>query len=170
MAQFLPAFQYLMQFEDPEQTFAETADNRGQVISGVNSLAWPQDFAIIAALPQSERAPAVSNFYLSKFWNPMLAGGIDSQDVANRYVDCGVNCGARPATEMLQKAVNALHAATVAEDGVIGPLTLEAVNATDPDAILAAFRSQRAAYYEAIVAANPADQPYLNGWLRRAQN
>jgi lysozyme family protein len=168
MSQFSPAFSYLMQFEDPDYTFAETADNYGQVIAGVNSVAWPADFAIIAASP--DRASAVFNFYLSKFWNPMMAGGLESQDIANRYVDCGVNCGAGTSIRLLQQAVNALHAATIEEDGLIGYLTLGAVNRCDLDAILAAFRQERAAYYQRLVAAAPGKQPYLAGWLRRAQN
>ena len=171
VAQFPDALQYTLNFEDRNRTYAENIDNNGgRVIAGINSKSFPQDEAAIAALAQSQRAAAVSQFYNSKFWTPLQAGGLESQDVANRYFDCSVDCWLPEAVRMLQNAVNALHAGTVTVDGTIGPLTLTAANNADPEALLAAYRVQRVAYYEAIAAENPADVPDLAGWLVRARS
>ena len=171
MAQFSDALNFTLNFEDRNRTYAENIDNNGgRVIAGINSKSFPQDEAAIAALPQSQRAAAVSFFYYSKFWTPLQAGGLESQDVANRYFDCSVDCWIPEAIEMLQRAVNALHAGTVEVDGAIGPITLAAANSADPEALLAAYREQRVAYYEAIAAKNPADKPDLAGWLVRARS
>ncbi len=69
MAQFSPAFDFLMVSEDPEKYCEEVPDAPvgARAISGVNSAAWPLDFDKIAALPQSERLPAVQAFYETNF-------------------------------------------------------------------------------------------------------
>ena len=93
MAQFSDALNFTLNFEDRNRTYSENIDNNGgRVIAGINSKSFPQDEAAIAALPQSQRAAAVSFFYYSKFWTPLQAGGLESQDVANRYFDCSVDC------------------------------------------------------------------------------
>src|SRR5208283_4911306 len=110
MAQYPPALEYILQFEDPKHAYANIPDNKGNVIAGVNSLAFPADFAAIAALPQNQRARAVAQFYQSNFWNPLRLGGLNSQDVANRVLDEAVNTGLREAAVALQEAINTLQA------------------------------------------------------------
>ena len=71
----------------------------------------------------------------------------------------------------LQQAVNSLLAAgatQLKEDGGWGPMTLSAANAADPTALVSAFQAKRAAYYQTIVADNPAKAIYLSGWINRA--
>jgi len=48
-------------------------------------------------------------------------------------------------------------------------MTLNAANAADPTALLSAFQAKRVAYYQTIVADNPAKAIYLTGWINRAQ-
>ena len=72
----------------------------------------------------------------------------------------------------LQQAVNSLlpaGATQLEEDGGWGPMTLNAANAADPTALLSAFQAKRVAYYQTIVADNPAKAIYLTGWINRAQ-
>lgn len=167
MSQFQEAFQYTMLFEDRYREYAVQPDPGGFAISGINSAAFPDEFARIQAIPQSERGPSVEEFYQSKFWTPMKIGGINDQDLANRVFDMGVNGGSVEAVQLLQQAVGALrHPVTV--DGHIGPETLQAVDECEHDAILAAYRQQRQDYYKAVVVKNPDKAKYLKGWLRRA--
>lgn len=170
MSQFASAFTYLMQFEDPKFTYAAAPDAGGMAISGINSKAWPWQYDEIAAMPQESRAAAVQNFYAINFWNPLQIGGIASQDVADRVMDMCVNGGKATGVMCLQRAVNACSGHLALEtDGVIGSLTLEAVNTIEPETMMAAYRSERVKYYEAIVVNIPADDKYLAGWLKRAQ-
>lgn len=175
MAQFPPALQFLLQFEDPCHLYQTVVDNNsGAVISGINSKSWPQDFSLIAEIAQSSRGPAVSNFYLVRYWGPLSLGALASQDIASRVLAGAVNMGNQPDVKVLQEAINVLHRGSVEEDGVMGPLTIAAANEADPEALLAALRTQLLARYQAIVAANPADQKYLGTaadpgpWWRRA--
>jgi type VI secretion system secreted protein VgrG len=174
MAEYDLAFQWTMQFEDSQMACAVVADavpagcsGPCYAISGINSGLWPTEFAAIAALPQASRAPAVEAFYQAHYWNNWFAQ-LDSDDLAKRVFDFAVNGGPGTAVMTLQRAVNALGG-SLAVDGGWGPLTLAAVNAADPNALLEAFIAARVAHYEAIAAANPADAQYLNNWLARAQ-
>ena len=170
MAQFPAAYDFVMGFEDPEKTYAESTDNNGAgVIAGINQASFPSDFAYINSIFQPQRGPAIARFYDSRFWTPLQLGGLESQDVANRVMDAAVNMGPNTGVKLLQEAVNALHGNSVGVDGLMGPLTREAANARDPEALLAAFRTVRGEYYRRIAIAKPEDQKYLAGWLRRAE-
>jgi lysozyme family protein len=163
-----------MQNEDSRMACAQVPDAAPAgcagpcfAISGINSGAWPADFATIAALPQASRAPAVEAFYQAHFWNNWFAQ-LTSDDLAKRVFDFAVNGGSGSAVKTLQQAVNALGG-TLTVDGGWGPNTLAAVNAADQQALVQAFIAARVAHYQAIAAANPADAQYLNSWLARAQ-
>jgi len=174
MANFLTAFQWMIQNEDSQQacTIVPDATPAGATgpcyaISGINSGSWPSEYASIAALPQGSRLPAVRDFYQAHFWNNWFAQLV-SDDLAQRVFDFSVNGGAGAAVQTLQKAVNALGG-SVKVDGGWGPLTLAAVNAADQTALLQAFIAARVAHYKAIVAANPSDGQFLSAWIARAQ-
>ncbi len=174
MADFLTAFQWMMQSEDARHACAVVPDSTPvgatgpcYAISGVNSGAWPQQYATIAALPQGSRLPAVQAFYEQYFWNHWYAQLV-SDDLAKRVFDFAVNGGRETAVKTLQKAVNTLGG-NLTVDGGWGPLTLAAVNAANQQALMQAFIAARVAYYRQVVANTPDDQQYLKGWLARAQ-
>lgn len=101
--------------------------------------------------------------YYSRYW---LAGACDkitafAPRVAVLHFDGAVNHGIGRASRFLQAAVNA----TV--DGDIGPGTLSAARAMDEIAICNKICDARVAFYRQIVANNPSQSKYLNGWLRR---
>jgi len=149
MAQFAPALEYTLNFEDARRTYAATADNNGGgVIAGINEKAFPTQYKQIVSLPVDQRPQPVSVFYKFVFWDTMHLGGLDSQDLANRVFDMGVNGGMVTSGKILQDAINAIPTAKhVAVDGIIGEGTLASANACEPEAILASFRTQRLAHY-----------------------
>lgn len=172
MSQFEPALSFILNFEDPQHLYAVKPDNKGLVLAGINSLAFPNQFVAISSAAQIQRPTLVSNFYRTQFWNPMRLGGIYSQDIANRVLDMGVNAGMRTAIELLQRAVNTLMTATtlppgLTVDGILGPDTMAAVNGVDPDCLLAAFKTTRLAYYEGLPGwSNP---NIRQSWTTRAE-
>jgi len=167
MSAFMPAFDFLMDSEDPKREFQCVPDNKGLVISGVNSLEWPDDFKAINALPVHGRPFAVAAFYQKNYWNPLLLAQINSQDIANRVLDQSVNGGNSSAVSMLQNACG-FCGQTVTADGVMGPNTLAAVNACDPVALLDQYRQERLHHYVAVAAAHPEWSSDLAGWEARA--
>ncbi len=175
MADFDVAFQWTMQFEDASMSCQQIPDATPAgvagpcfAISGINSGAFPSQFASIAALPQNQRASAVEAFYQAQFWNTWFAQ-LASDDVAKRVFDFSVNAGPGTAVKALQQAVNA-SGGNLTVDGGWGPLTLAGANGASPAALVSAFIQARVAHYEAIAAANPADAVYLKSWLQRAQS
>lgn len=163
MADFQTCLDWTMQWEDPAHAYAVTPDNVGQVLSGINSTKWPEDFAQISALPQAERLAAVSAFYHKNFWNEWLAQ-LDIE-IAKRVFDCGVNEGSGTATRLLQESVNVVRktAPFIAEDGLWGSETVAAAISLDQAQLVAVFIEGRCARYIEI------GGPDLNGWLARAK-
>lgn len=167
MSQFLPALQFTLNWEDPHRSYESVPDNRGFVIAGVNSKAWPENYAQIKAASQADRPKLVYNFYMNNFWDPIKIGGLTLQDLANRVFDEGVNANPEVSIKLLQESINLLKG-DLTVDGLLGPLTLEAANDIDSDSIVAAFRTQRLEYYRKIIVTYPQFEIYFDNWEKRA--
>ena len=168
MADFETDYAFMESNEDRTQAHATVSDAPPGAfsISGINSAAYPTQFAAIAAIPQAQRGPAVEQFYKDNFWN--VWEGQLSDIVAERVLDEAVNAGPGTAVRILQQAINSLGG-TLKVDGGWGPETVAAANVCDQTALENAFRVARKAHYDAIVAANPADAKYQAAWDARAE-
>ena len=107
-----------------------------------------------------------AELYRKFFWSPFY-DQISSQDIATKVFDLRVNAGASQSHTCLQRAVRACGA-PITEDGLIGPGTVAAVNKSHQMAVLAAFKSEMAAFYRVLVAQKSSFAPFLHGWLKRA--
>lgn len=92
---------------------------------------------------------------------------IDSQEVITKILDLRVNIGTHGASKMVQRAINSLGDYCIAEDGIFGPRTLEAVNSTKPALLLTEIRKFQKKYYNDIVIHNHTQSVFLKGWLSR---
>jgi lysozyme family protein len=94
--------------------------------------------------------------YLEEYWKPMRA---EELPPAVRYAvfDAAVNSGVSQSTRWLQRALG------VADDGALGPKTLAAANAANPDALRARLVSQRMRFLTNL---NNFDA-FGRGWSRR---
>jgi lysozyme family protein len=107
--------------------------------------------------------------YFVDFWLKAKCEQIENEPMAEKFFDACVNTGIGQAVTLLQRALRATGA-KVEEDGVIGPVTLEAVNKADNAALVAAFRSEAAGYYRLLAGLKPTQRLFLSGWLTRAYN
>lgn len=86
-------------------------------------------------------------------------------------MDFAVNSGTKSAAVGLQRTVNKLTAGTgtlaLAEDGVIGPKTINAVQGIPKHLMIAGFHAYRVQYYFNIVAKNSTQNKFLRGWMNR---
>jgi lysozyme family protein len=106
--------------------------------------------------------------YEKLYWDPYSLKSINSQAIANRVFDAGVNMGPMTSIIILQRALRAFGY-SLSEDGKLGTLTLAVVNSiTDPMLLLNAFKCERAGHYRVIAAKHPKLQKFLAGWLNRA--
>jgi len=96
------------------------------------------------------------------FWDALSADNINNQLVANSIFDFGVNAGVQMSALLAQIVVEATA------DGVIGPQSIEKINAFDPDHFLAAFTVAKIARYVTIIKRRPTSRKYLYGWVCRA--
>lgn len=106
----------------------------------------------------------ISRFYQVNFWDALSADNIANQLVADSIFDFAVNAGLKTSASLAQLVVEA------ETDGVIGPKSLEKINAFNPDHFLAAFTVAKIARYISIIKKRPTSKKYLYGWVCRAVN
>lgn len=94
--------------------------------------------------------------YKDRYWDAVRA---DELPEAVRYAvfDAAVNSGPRQAIRWLQRAVG------VRDDGIIGPQTLAAVRAANPERLLRRFLSQRLRFMAGL----PSWPAFGRGWAWR---
>lgn len=113
------------------------------------------------AMLKNKRAEnVIFAFYFVEFWQELNLGDIINDKVATAILCQAVNTYDE-AIEIAQKVVG------VEQDGVIGPITLEAINKMDADEFLEQYRSAFLSYYHDVVTNNPSQKKFLNGWENR---
>lgn len=99
-------------------------------------------------------------YYRANYWKTYFSQ-IANQSVGNKIFDMGVLFGVETMIQLLQ------HTLGIKQDGVFGPDTLQAVNDEDSEELLYLFKGSLKAHAMAIVAKNPKDKKFLQGWLNR---
>lgn len=102
--------------------------------------------------------------YMKRYWYPA-----DCEDIASMglprlallHFDGAVNHGVGRAVLFLQQAVGAKA------DGDIGPETLSLLSSVDESLTVNKIAELRTAFYNKLVASDPSQGKFLNGWLRR---
>jgi lysozyme family protein len=176
MADWNTAYNWMMDNEDSRRACSQVPDAAPHgaagpcyAISGINSGSYATEFAAIAAVAQGQRGPLVQQFYRDNFWNTWF-DQITSDEIGKRVFDFAVNGGPGTALKCLQEAVNSLstNGPSVKEDGLWGAKTVAAVNAADPELLLAGFKAKRLAYYHGVAATKPGAAQSLGNWTNRA--
>lgn len=104
----------------------------------------------------------ILSFYEVNFWDRLNADQIDSQEVAESIFDFAVNAGVATSATLAQMI------AGCNTDGIIGPDSIKAINAFNPEHFLAAFTVAKIARYVNIVKKRPTSRKYFYGWVIRA--
>lgn len=104
--------------------------------------------------------PEAQQIYYDRYW---IAGGCNllSPRLAVLHFDGCINHGISRAGKFLQEVVGA------SQDGQVGPATAKLANSKNDLEICAALADRREKFYRGIVASNPPQARFLNGWLRR---
>ena len=140
-------------------------DSGGMTNLGVTKRVWeefvghPVSEADMRALIPEKVAP----MYKIKYWNPsycaVLPKGLD-------YVvfDHAVLSGTGRSVKTLQSCLG------LVADGVIGPKTMAAINASNAKDLITKFSDARADFYQGIVARKPDQARFIKGWLNRVED
>ena len=100
-------------------------------------------------IPHDEALAIAEKTYEEQYAAPLQLVEIKSQDVANRLLSFAVNEGATEAVAIAQLAAGSLGT-RITVDGVIGPVTLAAINAVEPDSLIREIRYAQRAFYQTL--------------------
>lgn len=152
MAQYEPAFDFMMLAEDATRSGGVTSDPSAAFPSavarlGINSGAHPEAVAAsFYTMPLAQALEYAVHLYRVNYWEPILGPQILDQDVANKVFDLSVNEGAVEITKIVQRAVNSLNP-SLDVDGRMGAITVAAINATPRAELLAAIKDYAIQFY-----------------------
>jgi len=125
-------------------------DPGGETQWGISKRAYPQ-----LNIRTLTRADAVE-IYRRDYWEKMQCPKMPVM-LAFQLLDAGINHGRGNAVRMVQRAVS------VADDGIIGPVTLDAVARMEPMALVVAFNIERLHLYARL-----RNFPHFGrGWILR---
>lgn len=166
MADFLPAFERAIVAEGGYQLHQVAGDTGGLTYAGIARAKNPkwQGWVYIDC-GETPPSQLVRDFYRAGWWDPIQGDQIRDQDVAYTVYSFATNSSAygtpRTAIRLLQVIVGATP------DGVMGPVSLEALNAMEPRLFLALFSLARIARYRDIVTRDRSQGKFLLGWINR---
>jgi lysozyme family protein len=174
MADFKPAFAFVLLHEDPTCSGKVTEDAGGRTRFGIAGKFHPELPEEFFTGPAEEALAEAEKIEERDYWAPMRLGEIENQNVANKLLDMGVNMGVHQAGVYAQRAANyllgrAAAAGRLVEDGKIGEKTLAAINALEAREYYQALCELSEAHYRHVAAVNPEQAVNLQGWLKRAQ-
>lgn len=115
----------------------------------------------LSQMPQNLPFTLWADIFKSMFWDRWKADAIISDKVAAALVDWTWVSGAN-GIKLPQKLLG------VKADGVVGPCTLQAVNAwKDPDSLFRLVQESRKAYHSRIAPPGSSNRVFLRGWNAR---
>jgi lysozyme family protein len=172
MADFKPAFLFTLQHEDSTRSGKVTVDAGGRTRFGIAEKFHPDLPEEFSTGPAKDALTEAEKIEEREYWDTLRLPEVKNQNVANKIFDMGVNMGVRQTAVYAQRAVNSQlqqsQAQQLTEDGNIGPKTLAAMNAMDPQTFHGLLCQFSAWHYRHIAANNPAQAVNLAGWLKRA--
>ena len=161
MADFNPAYEQVIKAEGGYTLHKVEHDRGGVTYAGITRKSYP-DWSGWAYIDRGEAPPRplVRAFYHAQYWLRYKLDDVVNQDVAECIFMAGVN--AEAAIRLLQIVVK------TKPDGAIGPNTLAAVNAADPQILLAYFTLAKIDRYRQIANKDKSQVKFFLGWVNRA--
>lgn len=132
------------------------ATNMGITFNTLKAWRHPENITVddVRNLTKDE----AKQIYRANYWNALSCD--DLPDGVNLVTfDFGVNAGPGRSAKTLQRVVG------VKDDGVVGPITLAAVAAVDPEHIIRRFSELRTEFYQGL----STFATFGKGWLRRVK-
>lgn len=102
------------------------------------------------------------------YWNYTRADEFISQKLAHAVVDFLWGSGYVHPTYILQKLLNTYYGFNLKLDGIVGNMTMKAINSVDnQEQLYTLYMMERVLYIQAIVRNNQSQQVFEQGWLNR---
>jgi lysozyme family protein len=167
MADFTPAYEAVILSEGGYRLTNIPGDRGGQTYAGISRTmnpSWPGwDYIDRGETPPTQM---VRSFYRAGWWLPIRGDDIADQRVAASVFNFAVNTSAYGEPKLAVKLAQLVVGVT--PDGDLGPKTLAALNAFNPELFLARFALAKVARYAAICNKDRSQSRFLLGWLNRS--
>jgi lysozyme family protein len=170
MADFKPAFVFVLDHEDPTRSGKVTFDAGGRTRFGIAGKFHPDLPEEFFSGPAEDALAMAKKMEEREYWDRMRLAELENQNVANKLLDMGVSMGVRQASVYAQRALNAIAGrdGRVTEDGVIG-VTLAGIHEVGPIEYYQLLCELSAAHYRHVAAVSPEQAGNLAGWIKRAE-
>lgn len=169
MADYEEAFGFLMLDEDPKLSGKVTYDQGGRTRFGIAekfSAIIGTDFYTMPAAAALERA---KEFYRYREWSYIKGEDITSNAVADKLLNLAANVGQKEQVILLQRVLNEMNGNdNLAQDGIVGPMTLQAVNSVDPVELVHRLCIEAGLHYGKILDVHPEWENDRKNWMGRA--
>jgi lysozyme family protein len=139
-------------------------NSKGELVGtkyGVSANAYEAHYDIVPEKEIMENlTPEQASFVLLSYWNNCKADDINSQSIANLFVDWYYMSG--PAgIKSAQRVLN------LVADSIVGHNTLATINAGDQSEVFSKLWLARMQFFLDICKNNPSQNKFLKGWLNR---
>jgi lysozyme family protein len=105
--------------------------------------------------------------YQRDFWNKENLDSINYQAIANQIFLLAINVGIEQSIKLAQKALNSSMQFSITVDGVLGPVTMNAINNSFYEKVSLAIRVEAISFYLKLTDENTSQIPFLRSWIRR---
>ena len=173
MADFFPAYEIVMDHEwrsSGDNPYENDPDDEPTGYGLVESdfvEARQMGLVVAAVGPLNVTADQARVIGKVLYWDRLRLDSVRDQALAAKWFDMAYPMGIYKATERMQEALNDLGQDYLLVDGLVGPMTLKAVDEQPPLRLVARFKIRCAEYYEMLADENPDKRQFLAGWLNR---
>jgi len=170
MAEFKPAYEFMLSHEDAARSGVVTRDGDGRTRFGICERFHPMDDEFWSG-PSEDAIFRAEVIYRTDYWTPLRLGEIVDQVVASKIFDMAIPMGCKQAATLAQRAANGLLLGSSKApmiDGKIGLRTISALNSCRPANLVEALCNLSKIFFSEVAAKHPEKQRNLKGWLSRA--
>ena len=165
MANFSNICEWVLRIEDSTLSgkVVNLMDGQGLTRFGIGQAAHPELQADFYTLPVANALPIAEGVYRAQYWNRFMGDQIFDDGVASCLLSFSINDGTQREISLLQQVLG-----FTVIDGIMGPVTLSAANKMPPVTLAASLRAAQASFYKMLIAKQPTDARFEDGWMRRA--
>lgn len=165
---------------DPDKFLHKNAGEMGFTLGGVYQVANPSqiNWTFVQGLLllcgnditrasrmlyfDTETMEKVKGVFHNAYWSKLRLNEVKSQKIANEIFLFAVVSGVKNGAKVAQRLIG------VEVDGIVGSITIDALNAYDENRFDAEFDNLEIAFFEGLVEDKPAFGKFLRGWKNRA--
>jgi len=165
MGRFVESFEHIIENEGGYQLTNIKNDKGGMTYAGISRRYHPSwagwNFIDNNDMDNSKITGLVKSFYKKNFWDRLSCDYI-KDSIAHTIFDFGINVGVKVSAKLAQIA------AGVTPDGIIGPKSISALNASDKESFVLKFTLAKITRYANICNKDKTQKKFLLGWINRS--